>query len=206
MKPFGQLKRPKDWLPIVNFAIAEGIPREINLRDHLFPYVGCEPDPAFIWGVYGTTSINMAIYGAAQTAAAAKKRSLQLTSWLQVDNFNSGDAIGGTYLHLGRTTSEQRDVIRKGWALWVHDNIPGQASLNTLLKLDLETLASRFPSYARVYLQENPEVIAMVHPVSATYAVSKPSAPLWVLTARYNKDLIKASEVRFVSDVDVNLW
>lgn len=212
MKPFGKEKRPKDWLPIVNFAMVDSIPRSINLREHLFSYVGCEDDPRFIWGVYGTTSINVAIYVAADAATAKRRRSLQITSWMRVDNFQSAQANltdagfeAASYLHLGRASSALRETIRVKWVAWVRAN-HGAAYGEHLDKLSLEYLAAHFPGYVRVILDENPNLRALVHPVTPSYSEGSSDAHFWVLTARYDKSQVMASEVRFVSDVEVNLW
>ena len=215
MKPFGQEKRPKDWLPIVNFAMVEGIPRSLNLRDHLFPYVGSENDRGFIWGVYGTTSINMAIYAAAQVAARSHRRALQLTSWIRVDDFHNipnqqteDTFASAAYLHLGRTSSGLRSLIREKWLGWVRSNHAAHAEKfgEHLGQLSLADLAAHFPGYARVLLTENPHVRALIHPVTPEFSDGKPGAHTWVLTAPYDKEYIMASEVRFVADVEISLW
>lgn len=214
MKPFGQEKRPKDWLPVVNFAMAEGVPRSFNLREHLFPYVGCEPDPRYIWGVYGTTSINVAIYSAAHMASRQRRRSLQLTSWILVEDFhktpaqNDGAFESISYLHLGRAKSSVRKLLREKWIDWIRSRTPEQYErlAEQLDKLSLEDLASHFPGYVRVLLEENPQLRAIVHPVIPEFTDGKSAANLWVLTSKYDKDRVMASEVRFLSDVDVNLW
>lgn len=213
MKPFGQEKRPKDWLPIVNFAMVDGVPRTLNLRDHLFSYIGCENDPNFIWGVYGTTSINVAIYSAAQMASRQRRRSLQLTSWILVDDFHSVPLQQGesafdtmTYLHIGRASASLRKWLREKWVAWVRSSNSTPGTVSHLDKLTLDDLAAHFPGYVRVFLNEHPHLRAIVHPVIPEFTDGKPAAHLWVLTSPYDKDRVMASEVRFVSDIDVSLW
>lgn len=220
MKPTGQIKRPKDWLPMVNFAMVKGMPSHVKLADHLFPYVGVQEDSRFIWGVYGTTSINAAIFSASTYAAelTAKSpgeqeiQSLQITTWFRIDDFRSiptqlsaADVARHGYLHLGRMTSAFRDAIRKQWVDWVRGSRANEAA-NLGAALDtmhLDDLAVRFPQFVRVLLLEDPTLHAVVHPVYQTYQNVR--TPMSVLTARYDRDRLMASEARFAPMVEVEV-
>jgi len=220
MKPTGQNKRPKDWLPFVNFAMLRGVPSHVKLQEHLFPYVGVQPSDQFIWGVYGTTSINAAIFSASSyaieaTAAAPGEpdvRSLQLTTWFRIDDFNSipsqqsaEDVRKGGYLHLGRVNSVLREELRKQWVDWVREARPNEAATigASLETMHLEALAERFPQYVRVLLSEDPDLHVVIHPVQQTYQKSR--IPIWVLTARYDRSRLMAAEARFAPMVAVEI-
>lgn len=220
MKPSGQLKRPKDWLPFVNFAIIRGMPARLKLADHLFPYIGCEDDPDFIWGVYGTTSINAAIFSAASYAAemsrkepgAQEYRAQQLTAWFRIDDFRSiptqmdhDDVSRHGYLHIGRMASPYRESLRAEWASWLREVKPEAAEAlgPALDALHLDELAVRFPQYVRVMLRKDPSLHAVIHPVFQTYQDVR--IPFWLLTARRDPSRLMAAEARFASVVDVML-
>lgn len=220
MKPSGQTKRPKDWLPMVNFAMVKGMPARLTLTDHLFPYIGGEANDRFIWGVYGTTSINAAIFSAASHAAEMSQKdpegqqvkSLQLTAWFRIDDFRSvptqlsaEDVQRHGYLHLGRMASVFRDDIRPRWVDWVRTQRPHEALAmgSSLDALHLDELAVRFPLFVRVLLDEDPNLHAVIHPVFQTYQSAR--IPLWVLTARRDKSRLMAAEARFAPMVDVSL-
>lgn len=218
MKPNGQNKRTKDWLPVVSFAMVKGHPKDLKLREHMFPFEGCEDDERFIWGVYGTTSINAAIFSAAAYAANRSRVegslvfSLQINTWFRIDNFNSvpsqlsaEDVQEHGYMHLGRLASAYRDVIRRKWQNWVERTFPKEAEAlaDVLDEMTVADLAVRFPGYARVMLLENKKLHAVVHPVMQTYENSK--VPIWVLTARKDRKRIMACEARFASDVVVEI-
>lgn len=220
MKPTGQIKRPKDWLPFVNFAMIKEIPVRLNLTDHLFPYIGSEDDTDFIWGVYGTTSINAAIFSAASHAAdlsaaapgSPEIRSLQLTAWFSIENFRSiptqlsaEDVRRHGYLHLGRMVSSFRENLRGQWIDWIHNYRPHEASIlgPALDSLKLDEIAVRFPQFVKVLLRDDPTLNAVIHPVFQTY--QKARIPLWILMARRNTDRLVAAEARFVPSVQVDV-
>lgn len=220
MKPSGQLKRPKDWLPFVNFAMIKGMPLRVNLADHLFPFVGSERDDRFIWGVYGTTSINAAIFSASAYAKemSAKEpgtqeyRPQQLTAWFRIDDFRSmptqltpEDVRKHGYLHLGRMAAAFREDLKGRWIKWVRAERPHDAAMlgTALDALHLDELAVRFPQYVRVMLLEDPTLLAVVHPVFQTYQDSR--IPFWLLTARRDPERLMAAEARFAPVMDVML-
>jgi hypothetical protein len=221
MKPSGQSKKQKDWLPLVNFAMVRGHPKRLKLREHLFPYKGCEDDDQekFIWGVYGTTSINAAIFSAAAYAAGLSRSedvlvfSLQINTWFRIDDFNgvpsqlsAQDVQDHGYMHLGRLASSYREVVRLKWRDWVIETYPKEADALAAVLDDMTVtdLAVRFPGYARVMLREDKKLHAVVHPVTQTYE-EHARAPIWVLTARKDKKRIMACEARFAMDVVVDI-
>lgn len=218
MKPSGQNKRSKDWLPFVNFAMIRGNTlKELNLREHLLPYRGCEDDEGYVWGVYGTTSINAATFTAGVHARSLSHSegavvfSLQLNAWLRIDNFCSvpsrlraNDVEEHGYMHLGRLASSYREVVRRNWRDWVVDHHPTEADTLAAVLDDMTVtdLAVRFPGYVRVMLRQDKRLHAVVHPVIQNYENSK--VPIWVLTAR-NDHRIMACEARFATDVVVTI-
>lgn len=219
MKPTGQLKRPKDWLPFVNFAMIKEMPVRLKISDHLFPYIGAEDDPDFIWGVYGTTSINAAIFSAASHAAdlssaepgSPETRSLQLTAWFLIDDFRSiptqlsaEDVRRHGYLHLGRMVSSFREDLRGQWIDWVRENRPHESSIlgPALDSWKIDEIAARFPQFVKVLLREDPTLNAVIHPVFQTYQNGR--IPLWVFMARRNTNRLVAAEARFVPSVEVS--
>ncbi len=216
MKPTGQSKRPKDWLPFVNFAMLKGVPGHVKLREHLFPYEGVQQDERFIWGVYGTTSINAAIFSASHFAqeqnsrnpSEQEVRSLQITTWFRIDNFKDvpsqltpKDVSERGYLHLGRVSSAFREELRKLWIAAIVQNSSVEA--DSLESWHLEQLAERYPQFVRKLLDDNSALHAVIHPVQQTYQKSR--IPLWMLTARYDKSRLMASEARFAPMVNVEV-
>lgn len=205
---------------MVNFAMVKGMPARLTLTEHLFPYRGCEEDDKFIWGVYGTTSINAAIFSAASHAAEMSQKetdgqqikSLQVTAWFRIDDFRSvptqlsvEDVQRHGYLHLGRMASAFREILRSRWVEWVRVQRPNEASTMgaSLDELHLDELAVRFPLFVRVLLDEDPNLHAVIHPVFQTYQDAR--IPLWILTARRDRSRLMAAEARFAPMVDVAL-
>ena len=206
MKPFGQEKRPKDWIPFVNFAMVENVPRKLSLRENLFPYVGAKGDDSLIWGVYGTTSINAAIFAAASHAVTRRCQSLQITSWYFIENFKSvttqitrESSMTNGYLHLGRLNAAFRNEIRDIWLGWIARDMSKQSV--GLENESLEDLAIRFPMLVRRMLADVPEWKMIIHPVQQEYTTS--TVPIWIATAKVEKDRIKTSEVRFIPDIEI---
>ncbi len=216
MKPTGQSKRPKDWLPFVNFAMLKGVPGQVRLREHLFPYEGVQPDERFIWGVYGTTSINAAIFSASHFAqeqnslnpSGQEIRSLQITTWFRIDDFKEvpsqltpKDVSDRGYLHLGRVSSAYREDLRKRWIAWIA--LEEGVDAASLESWHLEELAERCPQFVRKLLEDSPSLHAVIHPVQQIYQKSR--IPLWMLTARYDRSRLMASEARFAPMVKVEV-
>ena len=98
-------------------------------------------------------------------------------------------------------SSAYREDLRKRWIDWVALD-EGVAS-STLASLHLDQLAERCPQFVRVLLEGNPALHAVIHPVQQTYQKSR--IPFWVLTARYDKSRLMASEARFAPMVDVEV-
>lgn len=207
MKPIGHSQRPRDWIPLANFALVERIEPQLVLREHLLPYAGAPKQTQLLWGVHGTTSINAAVFAAAAEATRRRCQSLQVTTWYRVDNFSavttpltreSSRAAG--YLHLGRLNAAFREDIRATWLDWLAHEDP--AAHQRGADAGLEDLALWHPEIIARMLLQNDALHMVIHPVRADYAT--PGAPpLWVATVRADPERIMASEVRYVPDVQV---
>lgn len=207
MKPVGHDKRPRDWIPFVNFAMVENVPESLKLRDHLFPFEGAQPDPELLWGVYGTTSINAAIFGAASYAAAKRCQSLQITSWYLIENFRSVTtqltrdvSREAGYLHLGRLNAAFRDDIKATWLEWLETD--SAAQFQQQQSYSLEDLALHHPEYIWRMFKLNKDLHMVIHPVRPEYSAAS-SLPVWIATVRATPSRVMASEVRFIPDVKV---
>lgn len=207
MKPAGHDKRPKDWIPMANFAMVKSIPTQVRLRDHLFPFAGAAPQPDLLWGVHGTTSINASVFTAAAHATAQQCQALQITTWYRVDNFQAVTtpltreaSRQAGYLHLGRLNAAFRDDICATWQSWLKQESPSLYALQS--DFALEDLALHHPHYVWRMFRDNAELLMVIHPVQPSYP-SASGTPVWIATVRATAQRIMASEVRYLPDVQV---
>lgn len=205
MKPTTQQTRPKAWIPFTNFAIVDKVPAALKLQDFLFPYEGVEPDPAFIWGLYGTLSSNHGLFLVDSYARKQGKMPLTVQGWYRVDNFDRvrsqiDEAIAedSGFLHLDRLKSSYREQLREAVLEYAAANIP---TWNADLSKDrtLNEIIIRYPSLVKVIFAQNRKINMVVHPVRQVYDLTD-RRTLTVATMRMIKKRIMAVQIRYLED------
>lgn len=209
MKPTTQHVRPKAWIPFTNFAIVKETPSKVALKDYLFPYNGCEMDPAaFVWGLYGTLSANQGMFLADSYARKHGQISLTVQGWYRVDNFervrsqiDESIATASGFLHLDRLKTGFREELRElvleegekvipGW----NRELNAETSLNDIMVRHPKLIKAIFNAYRKVNM--------IVHPVTQMYDPSD-QRTLTVATMRRHKKAdsrIMAVQVRYLED------
>jgi hypothetical protein len=207
MKPLGTAKRVKEWIPLSNFAIVETHPTELVLREHLLPFEGAKSDSSLIWGVYGTASINQAMFAAETFAAKQKKQTYTINMWYRIEGISEArnhlkeeDAQALGFIHVGRLHQTFRDsllVEAHKWAARALDS----SQRATALQLPLDGFMARYPAFARYLLRTESPYNMVVHPVRPLY--DPKGEQVMIAVARYRKDLIMEAQVRFMEDIKV---
>lgn len=203
MKPTTHESRPKEWIPFVNFAMVDAIPKEVNLHEHLFPFEGATGDPKYLWGLYGTTSINHGLFLADTNATKRKKQMLTLQVWYRVDNFervrsqiNQEIAEESGFLHFDRLKTDFREEIRQ----FVLGQLRKDLTTAQYLKCEarsLDDLIIQYPKYVRSIIEANRKINVVVHPVRQLLDPSS-TKPVHVVTVRAVKSRLMAAEVRYL--------
>lgn len=205
MKPTKHESRPKEWIPFVNFAMVQDTPASLKLSEHLFPFEGATADPKYLWGLYGTTSINQGLFLADAYATKHKKRPLTVQAWYRIDHFDQVRSqlsreiaeLSG-FLHLDRLKTDFREEVRQFILNCMHQEMSA-AQLTRSKDLPLDQLIAKHPRYVRSILEANRKINVVVHPVYQTYDKSN-TRTLHVVTVRAIKSRVMAAEVRYLED------
>lgn len=207
MKPLGIARRVKEWIPLANFAIVDTHPSEIHLREHLLPFEGAKNDPTLIWGVYGTASINQAMFAAEAFAAKQKKQAYTINMWYRIEGISAmrnhlkeEDALSLGYIHVGRLHQTFRDALLDEAHKWAARALDSSQRA-TALQLPLDGFMARYPGFGRWLLRAESPYNMVVHPVRPLY--DPKGEPVTIAIARYRKDLIMDAQVRFMEDIKV---
>lgn len=210
MKPTSHAFRPKEWIPLINFAVVGEIPKSIVFRDHLLPFEGAKPDPDFLWGLYGTGSMHRALFLVDAYATSQNKQMLTLQLWYHVDNFDLvkskitrdvADASG--FIHTDRLTT----VLRKEILDVVLEELKKRTSGNQyemLTHMSLEEVMYRHPDCVKAIFAANESWNVIVHPVRQLYD-STDEKPIFVATVRAIKSHLKVAQVRYLEHIEVIL-
>jgi len=208
MKPTTHALRPKEWIPFVSFAMVDAIPDSVDVKEHLFPFEGAVVDPKYLWGLYGTTSINHGLFLADAYASRSKKQMLTVQLWYRVDNFDrvraqiSEDiAEESGFLHLDRLKTDYREQIRQFVLEQLRKDV-SSAQFSAYASKSLDEIIVRHPKYARAILEANRKINIVVHPVRQLYDEAD-TKPLYIATVRAIKARIMAAEVRYLEHIKV---
>lgn len=208
MKPTTHNSRPKEWIPLSNFAMVDKVPDRLVLKDHLLPFEGSKPDAKFLWGLYGTSSMNHTLFLADAYASKHKKQMLTVQLWYHVDNFERvkskitpeiADESG--FIHLDRLQSHFRDQLQV--QILAHLKKKTSSSQYTMLvPMSLEDIMVRHPECVRVIFDNMPKVNVVVHPVRQLYDETD-SKPVQIATVRNIPKRLAAAEVRYLEHIKV---
>ena len=209
MKPVAHKSRPKEWIPLSNFAMVDAIPTSLVLNDHLLPFEGAKEDPKFLWGIYGTSSMTQMLFMADAFARRQKKTALTVQLWYHVDNFDNvkskitdGIANEAGFIHLDRLQSNFRDSLKDHVLMNLRKVLGGGAQFVTLQSMSLDDIMVRHPEAVRFIFADMPKVNVVVHPVRQMYDESV-KKPVMVATVRNVKKRLMAMEVRYLEEIQV---
>ena len=207
-KPISHGSRPKEWIPLTNYAMVDQIPSSLALKDHLLPFEGAKSDSKFLWGLYGSASMNRALFLADAYASRHKKQMLTIQLWYHVDHFQLVKskitpeiAEQSGFVHLDRLQSDYRDELRELVLLDLHKRTHG-AQYETLQNMSLEDIMVRHPECVNVIFDQNKKVNVVVHPVRQLYDEND-ARPVNLATVRNIKARLAAAEVRYLEDIKV---
>lgn len=208
MKPQNHDVRPKNWIPFANFALVSETPAKLTLRDHLFEFEGQTHDPAFITGVYGTTSTNQAMFLISPYANRLKKTYLILQGWYQIDEGESNRAQidketshSTGFLHLERVKKSYREELHAQLLDAAEEGIPGFRRVAWSDKPMVDLLVQH-PQLVRALFANDRKLNMIVHPVRQMYDPSD-HRTIAVATMRYIKSRIKTVEARYNEKIKV---
>lgn len=205
MKPASHLSRPKEWIPLSNYAFFDKRPDSIVLRDSLVAFEGARPDPAFLWGVYGTSSMNHMLFLADNYAQHRNKLSFSVQMWYHVDYFERVKskispeiAHESGFIHLDRLQSEFRDEIRDLVVASIKERVSG-SQFEIIRTMNLSDIMMRHPECVRVIFDRYKKVHVVVHPVRQLFDETD-RRPVHIATVRNVKSRIMAAEVRYFEE------
>ena len=207
-KPTSHGSRPKEWIPLTNYAMVDKIPASLVLKDHLLPFEGARADPKFLWGLYGSASMNRALFLADAYASRNKKQMLTIQLWYHVDHFELvkskitpeiADESG--FVHLDRLQSHYRDELRELILVDLHKRTHS-AQYAALQNMSLDEIMIRHPECVRVIFDQNKKVNVVVHPVRQLYD-DRDTRPVHLATVRNIKARLAAAEVRYLEEIKV---
>ena len=193
-----------------SFAMVDSMPTSIVLKDHLLPFEGATADPKFLWGLYGTSSMNHALFLADSYASRHKKQMLTVQLWYHVDNFDRvkskitaeiADEAG--FIHLDRLQSTFRDELRELVLANLKRKFSG-AQYVTLSNMSLDEIMIRHPECVKVIFNAHEKVNVVVHPVRQLYDEND-KKPVFVATVLNIKERLVAAEVRYLEAIKVVL-
>lgn len=209
-KPVSRLRRPSGWIPLTNYALVDKIPESLVLKDHLMPFEGAKSDPKFLWGLYGTSSMNQVLFLADAYAKRHKKQMLTVQLWYHVDHFELvkskitpeiADETG--FVHLDRLQGHYRDELRELVLLDLHKKTHG-AQFAALQNMNLDEIMIRHPEAVNVIFDKNKKVNVVVHPVRQIYDENDKRS-VHVATVRNIKARLATVEVRYLEHIKVVL-
>lgn len=190
--------RLRDCVPVVNYAIVDRKPKSLKIKDHLFPYEGSRNEAGLIWGVYGTASIDSALFLAEAEARRRGALLLTINFFYHLPGFNETKELFTAeiaakvgFFHIQRISSSFREHLRQ--MAEAHARHP---------VVSLEEHIKANPGFIRYLFKKEPRYKMIVHPVFQSYDPSD-RAKLWVATCRNDPELVLNPEVRFMSDVAV---
>lgn len=202
--------RVRDQVCFTVYVLAETMPDVVRVRDHLFPFEGMQADPALLWGVYGTTSTNDALFIAERYARQNKRTLLTVSMWYHIPKFSltrryltEEAALESGYLHFARLSKDYRDKLLGMANVWAKKHVHASARM-FLPGLTLDEFVRRYPAFIRYLFKEYPQYGIIVHPVQQSYDLTDQTV-IWVATVRADGDRVKRAEVRFMPDIPVDL-
>ena len=191
--------------------MVDKIPDTLVLRDHLLPFEGASSDPHFLWGLYGTSSMQHTLFLADSYATRTKKQMLTVQLWYHVDNFDRvkskiteeiADEAG--FIHLDRMQSTFRDQLRDMVLIELHKKLGTGAQFETIKGMSLDDILIRHPGCVKVIFDKKKKVNVIVHPVRQLFDEND-KKPVFVATVRNIKSRLVAAEVRYLEHIKVKL-
>ena len=197
------LRRPKAWIPFVNFALVPEVPPVLRLQDHMFPYEGMEMADHFIWGVYGTLSANHALFTVDTYARKNKLDLLTIQGWYRLDNFERTQSdekiVDNTgYVHMERLKSHFRDHLHELMLKYAVEKIDG-FNISAMKLLPLNELLVRYPRLIYAIFDSYPNITMVVHPVRQLY-IADQKRDYNIATMRNIPSRIMSLHVRFMEE------
>lgn len=194
----------KSLVPIRTYVLSSVKPAKIQFSRHMLKFDGLESMLAgvdLLWGVQGTSAVNLADALAMRDAQTLQRRVFQVDLVYKLKTplvfgmpITEELTMNSGYLHFSRLSSAYRKQLHDLVLGWLSNDQDPQ--IDALSKLDFDSLFKKRPMLVHRMMAQMRYINAVVHPVTLNGGVS-----LRIATVRNVAGSIASIGTRFYDDI-----